>query len=75
MAYQIKNNMNVETDTKLQSFLSGFEGERKNPIQNEAWDALQYLDFPTTRDEYWKYTRISKIANAQFTKGKASQKG
>ena len=64
--------MNVETDTKLQSFLSGFEGERKNPIQNEAWDALQYLDFPTTRDEYWKYTRISKIANAQFTTGKAS---
>ena len=64
--------MNVETDTKLQSFLSGFEGERKNPIQNEAWDALQYLDFPTTRDEYWKYTRISKIANAQFTTSKAS---
>ncbi|MFD1551814.1 Fe-S cluster assembly protein SufD [Putridiphycobacter roseus] len=64
--------MNVQTDTKLQSFLSGFEGVRENAIQNEAWDALQYLDFPTTRDEYWKYTRISKIANAKLSSGKAS---
>ena len=27
---------------------------------------LESIDFPTTRDEAWKYTRVAKIKNAQF---------
>jgi len=40
----------------------------KNPsnIQKEARQALNGMDFPTTRVEDWKYTRVTRIANKSF---------
>tara|TARA_Y100000385_G_scaffold291820_1_gene372719 strand:+ start:16494 stop:17717 length:1224 start_codon:yes stop_codon:yes gene_type:complete len=32
-----------------------------------AQKALHNLDFPSTRDEYWKYTRLTKIQNSRFS--------
>ena len=30
------------------------------------WEALQSLEFPTTRDEYWKYTRLGKVVKTAY---------
>jgi Fe-S cluster assembly protein SufD len=35
-------------------------------LRNEAQHILANLDFPTTRTEAWKYTRVAKIKNTQF---------
>jgi len=59
--------MNVLTETRLGKFLSKLNFDSSNALQNEAFDALRNMDFPTTRDEYWKYTRLNKIANADLT--------
>ncbi|MFK8037714.1 MAG: Fe-S cluster assembly protein SufD [Crocinitomicaceae bacterium] len=64
--------MDVLTDTKLQAFLSNLQLELNTPVQKEAFIALEKLDFPTTRDEYYKYTRLNKIANAKLISGKAT---
>lgn len=72
MVNQTIETMNVLTKTRLNNFLSNIKFESKNPIQNEAYDYLSKLDFPTTRDEYWKYTRMNKIANATFNNGEVS---
>lgn len=42
-------------------------------LTQEALDALNKLEIPTTKDEYWKYTRLGKIVNADYTQ-KASNK-
>ncbi len=37
------------------------------PLQGAARAAIHTgLDFPTTRDEYWKYTRVNGILNATY---------
>ena len=61
--------MDVLSDTKLQAFLSNLEIKLSTPAQKEAFRALEKLDFPTTRDEYYKYTRLNKIANASLKIG------
>lgn len=54
-------------------FLSDFIPQEfpRNPqllkVKEEAENALRQLDFPTTRDEQWKYTRISKILKKKYT--------
>jgi len=30
-------------------------------IRESGIEALKQLEFPTTRNEYWKYSRVSKI--------------
>jgi len=35
-------------------------------LRNEAKSALNDLDFPTSKTEYWKYTRIGKIINKTY---------
>jgi Fe-S cluster assembly protein SufD len=37
-----------------------------NTIREEASRAADALGFPTTRDEYWKYTRVGKITREKF---------
>ena len=32
----------------------------------KAAAALEQFDFPTTRDEDWKYTRVARIANEEW---------
>ncbi len=36
-------------------------------LRNDAQNILATLDFPTTRTEAWKYTRVAKIKNTQFS--------
>ena len=64
--------MDVLTDTKLQGFLSHLNLVPKTNAQIAAVQALEKLDFPTTREEYYKYTRLNKIANAKLNLGKTS---
>ena len=66
--------MNVLTQTKLEHFLANFQLDLTNAIQKEAYEALGKLDFPTTRQEYWKYTRLNKIANSQLVTSQPSAK-
>jgi Fe-S cluster assembly protein SufD len=42
-------------------------------LREEAKTALTSLDFPTSKSEYWKYTRLGKITNNTFQLGKAEQ--
>lgn len=64
--------MDVLTDTRLQTFLSNFTLAPTTDIQKKAVNALAKLDFPTTKDEYYKYTRLNKIANAKLHIGEIS---
>jgi len=61
--------MDVLTESKLQGFLSHLNIEPITNAQKEALKALENLDFPTSRDEYYKYTRLNKIANAKLKLG------
>jgi Fe-S cluster assembly protein SufD len=50
------------------SFLEQFDHiPAQFPQQGDARAAIHNgLDFPTTRDEYWKYTRVAKLVSAQY---------
>ncbi len=59
---------------KEQKFLDQFEHydhpeltDRVSAVRNEGKEALQSLSFPTTKWERWKYTRVKKILNGQFS--------
>lgn len=58
--------MSVVTSSKIEKFLSNLSFHSENPAQKAAYQSLQDLDFPTTKQEYWKYTRLGKIANQSF---------
>lgn len=58
--------MTLVASEKMNAFLSNLTVSQ-NPVQQKALEQLEELNFPTTRDEYWKYTRVGKIANASFT--------
>lgn len=58
--------MSVLTKTKLQEFISDFKFDSTVDVQKEAYAKLSGMEFPTTRDEYWKYTRLGKISNSKF---------
>jgi Fe-S cluster assembly protein SufD len=62
--------MSVLTKSKVQEFISNFKFESISSLQKNAFEKLNNVDFPTTRDEYWKYTRVGKIANNKFTNSK-----
>jgi len=57
-----------------EKFLSQFIGLEITPeneyllkVRGEAQEALNSLEFPTTKDEYWKYTRIGKILKGTYS--------
>jgi Fe-S cluster assembly protein SufD len=59
----------MENSNKLSQFTSRFsatEIEGLNPMAAMARTFLSGNDFPTTRVERFKYTRLTKLANAQF---------
>lgn len=68
----------IKTNPK-EEFLSSFIPQEfpRNPqllkVKEEAENALHQLDFPTTRDEQWKYTRISKILKKKYTQTPAKK--
>jgi len=66
--------------TKKDKFLTVFssldfksEPEQYAQLRKEAEAELLTLDFPTTKTEYWKYTRLGKITNNNFQIGKVEQ--
>ncbi|MBK6524833.1 MAG: Fe-S cluster assembly protein SufD [Crocinitomicaceae bacterium] len=58
----------MTTDTvseKLAAFVASLEIPQ-NSFQKQAYENLLQLDFPTTKSEYWKYTRVGKITSSKF---------
>lgn len=65
--------MSVAVNDKKELFLEQFRvSEGLSGESIAAQIALQNLDFPSTRDEYWKYTRLTKILNSEFAIEEAS---
>ncbi len=59
----------MENSNKLSQFTSRFASTEINALLPMAATAREFLagnDFPTTRVERFKYTRLTKLANAQF---------
>lgn len=52
---------------KVQSFIQNLESP-DSKFQKAALERLENQDFPTTKDEYWKYTRLGKITKNSFSK-------
>lgn len=64
----------MENSNKLSQFTSRFVPTEINALMPMAATAREFLagnDFPTTRVERFKYTRLTKLANAQFDLNKA----
>jgi len=59
----------TKKDTLIES-LSSLDFSAENThfvnLRNEAKQELESLDFPTTKTEYWKYTRLGKIINKKY---------
>ncbi|PKP51605.1 MAG: Fe-S cluster assembly protein SufD [Bacteroidetes bacterium HGW-Bacteroidetes-12] len=61
--------------TKKDTFLATFSALQFNEdsyfkgLRNDAKNELNELDFPTSKTEYWKYTRLGKIVNNTYTLG------
>lgn len=59
----------MENSNKLTQFTCRFpstEIDGLSPMANNARQFLSENDFPTTREERFKYTRLTKLSNAQF---------
>lgn len=67
--------MEVIQDSKIAKFQDGLKlstlNFRENALNN-AKNILASNDFPTTRNERWKYTRVAKIANKSFSQNAGS---
>ncbi len=58
--------MTLVLSKKMDAFLSELTVP-SNEIQSNIIEQIKGMDFPTSRDEYWKYTRVGKISNAKFS--------
>lgn len=62
--------------TKKDTFLAALSSLQFNEdsyfegLRNISKSELNELDFPTSKTEYWKYTRLGKIVNNSYTLGK-----
>jgi len=57
----------MEITNKVLQFVEPFESPKDNSqVRKMALDALNGMDFPTTRVEDWKYTRTTRITNKTF---------
>lgn len=45
---------------------NGFESVLNDNLKTKAAEVLETIQFPTTRTEAWKYTRLTKISKNQF---------
>ena len=73
--------MSTVTQSKIDQFIQAFKGYESNCnaaiIEEKSKLAIKHLnqmDFPTSRTEYWKYTRVNKIVNSNFSIQKYSEK-
>ena len=54
-------------DNKVLEFVADFKKpEAISEVRKQAMDALSGMDFPTTRVEEWKYTRVSKYVKRKY---------
>lgn len=51
----------------LSSLSFNEEGSHFQDLRSQAKNELESLDFPTTKEEYWKYTRVGKIVNKSYS--------
>jgi Fe-S cluster assembly protein SufD len=58
---------NKIASNKLNDFVTNLDVSRAE-FQQLAAERLGELDFPTTRDEYWKYTRLGKLTKLELSK-------
>ncbi len=54
------------TKSKVEQFIGNLSFNSNVDTQKSAYEQLKGLNFPTTKDEYWKYTRLGKITNSEF---------
>jgi Fe-S cluster assembly protein SufD len=67
------NQMETMEDNKVLQFTAGWSHPNDMAeIRNEARQALNAMDFPTTRVEDWKYTRTTKITGKTFRQEKTN---
>lgn len=65
--------MKAVADSKVATFVENWKLPTGNEVlRAEALQALKGMDFPTTRVEDWKYTRVSRITNKTFQQSEAS---
>jgi Fe-S cluster assembly protein SufD len=65
-------------DNKLTAFVEGLDKTilpLPSSIIAEAHEVLSSLDFPTTRQEAWKYTRVGRIASIRARKSHETLSG
>ncbi len=60
--------MTTVTTSKTLSFVENLNFNSNLKVQQEAFKKLSLFNFPTTKDEYWKYTRLGKITSNTFHK-------
>ena len=67
MSELVKNNVLSSTffSELKEEHLFDVSDTQKNYRQSN-WESLQKLEFPTTRDEYWKYTRLGKVVKTVY---------
>lgn len=59
--------MEITAENKVLKFVEGLiPPSNGTSIRKEALQALNGMDFPTTRVEEWKYTRVGRITNKTF---------
>ena len=65
--------MELVLDNKVLEFVADFKKpETISKIRKQALDALNGMDFPTTRVEEWKYTRVSKYVKRKYKQVQSS---
>ena len=63
----------MENISKIQAFASKFNETNlafSPTIIADAKNTLLHLDFPTTKNEFWKYTRLAKLAQLRLNQEK-----
>ena len=63
----------MENISKIQAFASKFKETNlafSPTIIADAKNSLLHLDFPTTKNEFWKYTRLAKLAQLRLNQEK-----
>jgi Fe-S cluster assembly protein SufD len=66
----------IENISKIQAFASKFNETNLafSPTSiADAKNTMLHLDFPTTKTEFWKYTRLSKLAQLRLHQEKISE--
>jgi Fe-S cluster assembly protein SufD len=66
----------MENISKIQAFASKFKETNLafSPTSiSDAKNTLLHLDFPTTKNEFWKYTRLAKLAQLRLHQEKITE--